>query len=830
MAARYRVAMLRAGRGRPPPRWRTLAPSVVGPLVIVSAVLVVLHDFAFQGKVSSQHGDILSTWLPTHCLLGESLSAGHVPAWNPFVMAGVPFAADPQSGWMYLPVMLLYTLLPCSAAIRWFMVLQPLLAGLGLYAFLRTERVSRPSCTAAGLTLGLLIADSHFVLELPFSGTLAWSAVLLAAASRYVRAESWPPRLLWLVATALAWGQVAAAHLSNGLVVATLTLGAYLLAKAIADIRTGNRPRADVLVMGALVPLALPLVNLAYLLPRTAYLPRSTLGIGYQGLRELASQIRGVPPATDIAPVVQGLHELWPLELMRSPGANLGAAAAAVVFAGWWGGRHRHLVVAFTVVAAVCYVASLQSVADLLSPAIVDLPFADFYLHAPGRFRYGVVLVLPILAALGIEAWIAERRPRLLLLMLSPGLVLWWALPLLTGRAQVEVAGFVLFALTAAAAVLLIVALRPGLVWVVPAVLALELTTNGLLGQATGSPVREPAVDAPAYLRPGKIALAVDTDEGRFQRIGAGLRRSELLPDPANWAVLASQRSMLFELEDVTGYNPAQLPRYWSFVRAVNTKPVKYNAASFGTVESERLAVVLDLMDVGWVIAPADAPPPIREAVPVVQEQRWLLYRLTDSPPRASVYTSWTTVGSSMESLRAVTAGGFDPRTTLIVERAPAESLGVSAAAARSEGSYPAQYRATGWQSATVEAMATSPAMVLVRTSYDANWHATVDGRPAPVFPADHLLQAVPIGPGRHTIVLKFDEPAIGAGLIGSLLALAALVIGAVGAYWRERSVRRRRASPSEPGRSDSSAESPPSDRVAPVRPAEPPPHSPERV
>jgi hypothetical protein len=322
----------------------------------------------------------------------------------------------------------------------------------------------------------------------------------------------------------------------------------------------------------------------------------------------------------------------------------------------------------------------------------------------------------------------------------------------------------------------------------------------------------------------------MDPDQGRFQRMGAGLRRSELLPDPANWAVLASQRSMLFELEDVTGYNPAQLPRYWSFVRAVNTKPVKYNAASFGTVGSERLAVVLDLLDVGWVIAPADAPAPIREAVPVVREQRWLLYRRTDSPPRASVYTLWTTVGSSMESLRAVAAEGFDPRSTLIVEGAPGDSPAVRLPGDQAGGPLPVEYRATGPQSAIVEATATSPAMVLIRTSYDANWHATVDGRPAPVIPADHLLQAVPIGPGRHIIVLEFDEPAVGAGLIGSSLAVAALVAGAVGGHRRERSVRGRRASPSEPGHSHPSTEGRPLEHEVPVRPSERPPHSPERV
>ena len=119
---------------------------------------MVLHDFAFLGKLSNQHVDPLAFWLPTHCFLGESLASGHVPTWNPHVMGGVPFAADPQSGWMYLPAMALYTALPCGTAIRWFIVLQPILAGLGTYWFLRSERLSRPAATVGGLMLALLAA------------------------------------------------------------------------------------------------------------------------------------------------------------------------------------------------------------------------------------------------------------------------------------------------------------------------------------------------------------------------------------------------------------------------------------------------------------------------------------------------------------------------------------------------------------------------------------------------------------------------------------------------------------------------------------------------
>src|SRR5205085_6819425 len=192
-----------------------LAP-LAGPIVIVAGVLVVLQHFAFGGLISRQYPDVLPFWLPTYCFLGKTLAAGHIAAWNPHVMGGVPFAADPQSGRMYAQAMALFSSLPCGTAIRWFVVANPLIAGLGMYAFLRAEGLARASSTVGGLALCMPLAGSYLLLNLPFAGTLAWTPVTLAAVARVLRATTLPGRLGWLVAASLAWMQIAASNLSDG--------------------------------------------------------------------------------------------------------------------------------------------------------------------------------------------------------------------------------------------------------------------------------------------------------------------------------------------------------------------------------------------------------------------------------------------------------------------------------------------------------------------------------------------------------------------------------------------------------------------------------------
>src|SRR5437868_3049609 len=66
--------------GAPRARLRGAATVLAGPALIVGSVLVVLHSFAFGGRLTLQHVDILSQWLPTYCFLGKSLAAGHIPA------------------------------------------------------------------------------------------------------------------------------------------------------------------------------------------------------------------------------------------------------------------------------------------------------------------------------------------------------------------------------------------------------------------------------------------------------------------------------------------------------------------------------------------------------------------------------------------------------------------------------------------------------------------------------------------------------------------------------------------------------------------------------
>src|SRR5438132_6119410 len=235
-----------------------IAAAIAGPALIVVAVLVVYRAYVFHDVLSSRHIDMLAYYLPNDCFLGATLRAGHIPLWNPYTLSGTPFAADPLSGWMSLPTMLTFAALPCGQAMRLFIVVQPLIAGLGMYWFLRGESLSRIASTSAGLILALPIAGSQIGIALAFAGVVAWLPVMLGAESRCLRAGAWPIRLGWCIVTALAWGQVVASHLPVGIMVGTIAVVVYGTARILVEVRAGRLSWRGSLVLGGVIMVSVP--------------------------------------------------------------------------------------------------------------------------------------------------------------------------------------------------------------------------------------------------------------------------------------------------------------------------------------------------------------------------------------------------------------------------------------------------------------------------------------------------------------------------------------------------------------------------------------------
>lgn len=764
----------------------------------MGSVLLALRGFAFANLLTNQHPDILSFWLPRSCLMGRALRAGHVPLWNPYEMAGTPFAADAQSGWLSLPAMLLSWTFGCGGGLRAMIVLNPILAGLGTWWFLRREGVGRLAATAGGLSLAMAMAASQIAISMPFAGTLAWTPFVLVGASGYLSAERLGARLPWLALAALAWGQVAAAHLSHGLVMATALALTYVAVRLAAEVRSGRRPVREALVLGAAFVAFLPLANLAILVPRFALISRSSLRAGYGALEGTLARIAGVQ---DRPIPTTGVWSGWPFALASTPGAYVGAAMLLLSPMAFRDRARRPLALAVGLVALGAYLATLTLLVgwNPLRELVLRLPFGDVYLHNPGRLRYLAFLTVPVLGALGLQS-LLERPTRDAWRWIGGAAIGWLALPLALGahpeRYVVVALGTLAFAWAARA-----VLLRKRLAGVIlVGLLAAELTAGALWSSAyrggtvflglegerhpalLHGPLRWPTVDLDRYLTPGPIAREIARlDRGRYLAWippAAYFNKGYLFTQrPEHWPALLLGRAIVFGLHDVLGYSPIQLPRYWSYIRATNRLPVFYNAAVIQEPDPQDAW----LLGVRFLIAPEGVPPPLPGRA-LVTEEGYTLFELDRSEPRVSVVTAWHEVGSGVPALQRVLEPDFDPAAEAIVEGDP--GLTPTPGAPRSGT---ASYAERWPEDVRISVDAPSEAIVVIRNAWDTGWRATVDGRPAPVLRTDYFLQGVPVPAGRHEIRLTYREPAIGLGLALSGWIWAGFGALAVATWWRAR-------------------------------------------
>ncbi|MBI3012917.1 MAG: hypothetical protein HYY63_04755 [Elusimicrobia bacterium] len=114
----------------------------------LSLKILILVNFLFcfpilwtKGIVGN-FGDIYQYAAPFRHFAKTSLQYGIVPLWNPYLFAGMPFLASPQSSLFYSGSELFY-FLPLNLAFNLFSVLHLFLNSLGMFLFLRTIGRSR---------------------------------------------------------------------------------------------------------------------------------------------------------------------------------------------------------------------------------------------------------------------------------------------------------------------------------------------------------------------------------------------------------------------------------------------------------------------------------------------------------------------------------------------------------------------------------------------------------------------------------------------------------------------------------------------------------------
>ncbi|HET7453798.1 MAG TPA: YfhO family protein, partial [Thermoanaerobaculia bacterium] len=255
-----------------------------------------------------------------------------------------------------------------------------------------------------------------------------------------------------------------------------------------------------------------------------------------------------------------------------------------------------------------------------------------------------------------------------------------------------------------------------------------------------------PLAPASQFDRPPDAVRAVAAAGGRFYfNDEAYIADDPLRPmRPAIWGVRYAGNN------DIDRFSPR---RSFLFGRAVASLPFS----------DPRKPALLRLADVHAVSA--TGAPVSRDLVPWFRTESWSVFRLAGGS-RFRLFASAVPASSEESARRLLLDPSRDPLATLVLEGSTVAS----------GGGAPAEIRTIRRRADREEIDVRSGGGWLFRSeTYDPHWRAEVDGRRAPLVPADYAFQAVPIPPGDHRIEFAYSDPLLAAAMAVSLATLAAI-------------------------------------------------------
>ncbi len=778
-------------------------------------------------------GDLASFFYPLYTFIHDSIhaggGAGQFPLWNPYSFAGMPLAADVQSGMFYPPNLLVWVAVPAGrygyGTLETLLIAHYAWAALGMYRWLRAldlRRVAALGGAAAFAFCGFMTA--HFG-HLPMIFAAAWLPWNLLAARR----AAVSPNPAWIAVAGTALGLTFLAGHPQTFLYEALAVGLYWGALALngATAPAGGG-------VAARRPLALLPATwraLAWRLPLTAIIAAGLGAVQFLPAQELAGQsLRSsisYEQATEHAMQPVGLLNLI---LPRVYGANardywvpwqstenwgyLGLIVLLLAVAGLLLRRDRRL--GFFVALAVAALLGMLGPFSIVFSWLHGLTPGFDKFRAAGRLLLLLSVAVAALAAFGLDT----------LLCLLPTLTHTSAAPALPPGGELDASvpdsalnselrtqnpelvrlhGFALglgaLAVFAALVLLPLVSAiflaggsieRAGIVLndAYTAVLWLALAA-GLIGAAVRGRIggRWAALGLAVllvldlfspnshfnptgedlltgYRQPGALDLVrAGTSAPTYERIDSDTDVSTV------WQPLLGT---LARIPDAGGlYNPLELRRYSAYWEAAKT---------------HRNTVLYDLLSVRYTLALSPtliSDPKFRRvgagdngvliAENIHADPRlFLVHDAVVEPDDATVIgklLNGTVLG--WHSILLAEGSGRSSKTPSTLESGNPGESAVIQRYTPNEVSATLDVREAGW--------------AVLSDNWYPGWVATLDGQPVAVQRADSIFRAVSVAPGKHTLVLRFvSQPLLLGGLISAVTALLTL-LGGLGAWARQR-------------------------------------------
>ncbi|MCL6429792.1 MAG: YfhO family protein [Anaerolineae bacterium] len=712
-------------------------------LALSALVLLILAFFwpLLSGRylIPRGGGDLVSFLWPTYRFAARSLRQGVLPLWNPTLYAGMPFAADNQSGLFYPPNLLLFLIggEPGYEAMEALVVLHMMLAGALMYLLLRDHRLSRSASVFGGLSFALSDLFVTHIGNLNLNATIAYLPGILLLADRALLRRS--------VGYAGAAGALlaVAALAGHGQMLAFLGMGlTVLVLYRIGCALRGGKGAVPRLVLVAMLILLTGLGGAAIALLPSYELEGYSLrggGLSFEEASRYALPWRGLVGLIVPRFYGRGPHAFWG-SWERVEVGYLGVLPLALGLAALLPRRREErgpegFPVGFFAMVALAGVALALGDRTPLFRLGHALPLLRS-LRAPARAIVLMSFGLAALGACGLDRLPASRRVRgAALLLLTAALAVTLALPHVivvpAERAESVRRGVWLAAACCGGGLLWLAAAArwPRARWLGAA--AVLLVAFDLI--ASGSTVEIDTGDPWQGYRHAEVVEWLRRDNGPYRIDSSAAHLWQ--PDAA----------AVHGLYDISGiHNPLGLAAYETYRWSI----------------SARGDTLYSLLGVRYVLSDKGNPPGDERLVPAYTGGSAVdVYMNTTAYPMAQLVYDAVQVPGAREAFEAIHAPGFDPTRVVILQEEP-QPTGHPGAGPRS-----VRYTEYSANRMTLEVETPTAGYLLLSEVYYPGWQASVDGQPARVLVADYLFRAVYVPAGGSRVQLWFSPASFWIGL-----------------------------------------------------------------
>ncbi len=789
--------------------------------LLAVSLLVFLTIFAEWGLLvggTVVGTDAVTQYIPWYSFLGEQLRSGEIPGWNPYQLSGTPFAADPLSGWTYLPAMVFFALLPLASAVKAYLFLHPLLAGLGAYALARNLRITPAGALFAAVAyeyVGYVYARNTCCFA--YVSVLAWLPFAILGAELAIRSRSWLRRGLWWSVSGLAISQILAAWLGQGSYYALLALGGYVAYRTLLFPPDNVRGLLE-RVLGLAIHGSAVLVfgfglAAAGVLPRLEYNALSNLAGGYPNeegdfnggwATEDWEKLFVTPSFFYTGSVTLALALVAPLIARR--GYAVPYFAVLAVFAITLSGE------GFTLLHSLLY---LLPGFESLQPHFPQRSLLVFFLAAAllagatvsslgkrGR-EAPYLLALPVLAAIFLVTR-STVAPPVETDEIPADAGLWEEpLPGLLEKGVALLPGS-LIVLCVALVFLAAYALIPRRFRILRGLsvtlLALAVFTDLYsVGQTTienESGDRQvdlmTKTDLSTYYDPTEVTrlLRPDGEEpSRFFAYAPGLRNHRQYMRPEVRALEGENRPTALRVQSTQTYHAVHLRRYDEYLEAINGETQNYHSANVRTAGLD--SPLLDLLNTRHIVMPKYMSGEAGESIQrlkgvhptVYEDEQVSVLENEEAFPRAWIVHS-ARQANPKRILELLDSGEVDPGNIALLEKEPPR-LGQPDDASAERASI------VSYKPDKIELdVSTGAAGLLVLSEvYYPAWEAYVDGEPVSLYRTNHLFRGVPVPEGEHTVELRYESATLRTGTVISLLTglVCTTLAGANAVRYRRR-------------------------------------------